>query len=127
MDNVIAVKADNLSKLGDNRYVIVDKVTGEILDDAQGYGYKSPQKAYACFGYKRRSPNQVKKERCIKAWLKENKSFARLMEEIAFEIAKGSWGPDSKFDAKLVEEMLKENNLKPGFSAADLLRVWRRG
>lgn len=127
MDDVIAVKANNLSKLGDDRYVIVDKATGEILDDAQGYGYKSPQKAYACFGYKCRSPNQVRKERHIKAWLKENKSFARLMEEIAFEIAKGSWGPDSKFDAKLVEEMLKENNLEPDFSAAELLRVWRRG
>ena len=63
----------------------------------------------------------------IKAWLKENKSFVRLMEEVAFEIAKGSWGPNDKFDTKLVEEMLKENNLEPDFSAAELLRVWRRG
>lgn len=127
MDNVLAVRADNLSSLGDNRYVIVDKTTGEILDDAQGYGYKSPQKAYACFGYKHRSPKQIKKEKHIKAWLKENKSFVRLMEEVAFEIAKGSWGPNDKFDTKLVEEMLKENNLEPDFSAAELLRVWRRG
>ena len=49
------------------------------------------------------------------------------MDEVAFEIAKGSWGPNDKFDTKLVEEMLKENNLEPDFSAAELLRVWRRG
>lgn len=48
-----------------------------------------------------------------------------LMDEIAFEIAKGSWGPDDKFDAKLVRQMLKENDLKPDFTAGELLKVWK--
>ena len=34
------------------RYIIIDKETGEVLDDAQGYGYKTKRNAYACFGYK---------------------------------------------------------------------------
>lgn len=42
------------SKHGHDRYVIVDIETGEILDDAQGYGYKSKEGAYKCFGYKRK-------------------------------------------------------------------------
>ena len=44
--------AGYLSQWYDPRYVIVDTSTGEIVDDAQGYGYKSEQKAYACFSYK---------------------------------------------------------------------------
>ena len=30
----------------EKRYVIIDADTGEIFDGAQGYGYKSRQKAY---------------------------------------------------------------------------------
>ena len=47
------------------------------------------------------------------------------MSQIAFEIAKGSWGPDDKFDAKLVQQMLDEQELKPDFTAAELLKVWK--
>lgn len=32
-----------------NSYIIVDTETGEILDDAQGYGYKTVKKAYAAY------------------------------------------------------------------------------
>ena len=48
------------------------------------------------------------------------------MEQVAFEIAKGSWGPEDKFDAKLVQEMLDNQGLKPNFTANQLLRVWLR-
>ena len=34
------------------RYIIVDAVTDEVLDDAQGYGYKSIKKAYRAYVYK---------------------------------------------------------------------------
>lgn len=36
----------------DPRWAIVDAETGEMLDDAQGYGFKSPRKAYAAYVYK---------------------------------------------------------------------------
>ena len=32
------------------RYTIIDCVSGEVIDDAQGYGYKSSKSAYN-FGY----------------------------------------------------------------------------
>ena len=38
--------------------VEVDKETGEVLDDAQGYGYKTKRNAYACYGYKNRDKSK---------------------------------------------------------------------
>jgi len=61
----------------------------------------------------------------IKAWLKAHHGFSEFMAQIAFEIAKGSWGPEDKFDAKLVQQMLDEQELKPNFTAAELLQVWK--
>ena len=40
------------------RYIIIDKETGEVLDDAQGYGYKTKRNAYACYGYKNRDKSK---------------------------------------------------------------------
>ena len=113
----------------ETRFCIVSTETGEVLDDAQGYGYKTAQKAYAAYSYKTRDKSKDKeklaKKRRIQKWMKEHKSFVRAMNETAFEIAKGSWGPEDKFDAKQVKKMLKDFELEPDFSAAELLRVWR--
>lgn len=38
----------------DRRWCIVDAETGELLDDAQGYGYKTIKKAHAAWNYKNR-------------------------------------------------------------------------
>lgn len=34
------------------RYVMIDTATGEVVDDAQGYGFETAVKAYKCWGYK---------------------------------------------------------------------------
>jgi len=129
--NIKPVCSEQLSRGYDKRYVVVDTETGEILDDAQGYGFRTPQKAMACWAYKNRDKTKDKeyreKQDHIRQWLRHHKEFSRDMDEIAFEIAKGSWGPDDKFDAGLVGEMLKNSGLKPDFTPAELLRVWRRG
>lgn len=118
------------SKNYETRYVVISPDTGEVLDDAQGYGYRTAQKAHAAYAYKIRDKNkdaQFKaKQRHIKQWLTEHKDFSNLMDAIALDIAKGSWGPNDKFDAKLVNQMLKENDLKPDFTASELLKVWRK-
>ena len=59
--------------------------------------------------------------------MKEHKSFIKAMDEVAFEIAKGSWAPNDKFDTKQVKELLKQFELEPEFTASELLRVWRKG
>lgn len=115
----------------ETRYYIVSDETGEILDDAQGYGYKTAQKAYAAYAYKNRSKEQTKaleeKDRHIREWMREHKGFVGFMDQVAFEIAKGSWGPKDKFNAKVVKELLENSELKIDFTAGDLLRVWRKG
>lgn len=45
------------------RYRIIDEENGSVLDDAQGYGYKSAQNAYRAFGYKTKTKNNVNKEK----------------------------------------------------------------
>lgn len=114
----------------ETRYCIVSTETGEVLDDAQGYGYKTAQKAYAGYAYKIRDKSKDKerfaKNKRIKQWMSEHKSFVKTMNQFAFEIAKGSWGPDAKFDAKLVKKMLEEAGLQPDFTAIELLRVWQK-
>jgi len=130
MDKIKAIVASWLSKPYDTRYVIVNQKTGEILDDAQGYGYRTMQKAYAGYGYKTRDKSKDKekaaKRKHIQKWMKDHKSFVNLMDAYAFDIAKGSMTPNDKFDAKFVKWLLKENNLDPDFSAAELLKVWQK-
>lgn len=115
----------------EKRFCIVSTKTGEVLDDAQGYGYKTAQKAYAAYAYKTRDRSQDKakqqKYKHIKQWMKEHKSFVKAMDEVAFEIAKGSWAPNDKIDTKQVKELLKQFELEPDFTASELLRVWRKG
>lgn len=43
----------------EKRYRIISATTGEILDDAQGYGYRSPEKAYASYIYNKKNPEII--------------------------------------------------------------------
>lgn len=126
---VEAVYSEKLSKKGDKRFVIIDKETKEVLDDAQGWGYKNPRNAYAAYAYKTRDRTKEKERVQLRAkirkWMKKHKDFVGLMDQFAFEIAKGSWGPNDKFDARLVRRMLKDNDLEVDFKASELLKVWR--
>lgn len=63
MSNIEAVESNTLSTPYDHRYVIVDNETGEIIDNAQGYGYKSKRNAYAAYGYKRKRYKQKLSEK----------------------------------------------------------------
>ena len=55
--NIKVVEYSALSRFCDKRYVVVDADTGEVLDDAQGYGYKTVRKAYAAYYYKHKGEN----------------------------------------------------------------------
>ena len=127
----MVVESESLSDEFNKRFVIVDKDTGEILDDAQGYGYKSARNAHAAWAYKNQDKSKVsekaEKIEHIKKWMEEHKSFVNLMDAYAFDIAKGSARPEDKFDAKFVREMLKDKNLEVDFTAGELLNVWRKG
>lgn len=116
----------------EKRWCIMDEETGEILDDAQGYGYKTPQKAYAAWGYKHRDTSKdaekLEKTKVIKQWMKEHRSFMRDLDNEAFIIYKGSGDPNDRFDASFVSKMLKESGYTDlEFTAGELLKVMSKG
>ena len=111
------------------RYVIKDMETGMIVDDAQGYGYKSAQKAYAGWAYKSRDKSRdaekAEKEKVISKWMKENKPFIRLLDALAFEEWKNTCSP---VNAEFVRKLLEENGYRNlNFTAGELLKYWQRG
>lgn len=55
---VISTRSAN----ADIRYVLVDADTGELFDDAQGYGYKSEEKAVSAFRY-----GVYRRQQCIES------------------------------------------------------------
>lgn len=97
MSNIDVIASDTLSTPCNPRYVVVDKETGEIIDDAQGYGYKSKPNAYAAYGYKHRDKSKDKekkeKEDKIIAWINKHKKFMDIFNDEVMEcellIAKG--------------------------------------
>lgn len=128
--NVKAVASPSLSDFGDKRYVIVDTDTGEIVDDAQGYGYKTLKKAYASWAYKNRDKSKDKERRAkdaaIRQWLKEHTEVLNLLDGYAVSIAKGAMAPDDKVDAALVRSILKDCNIETEYKPRDILKVWMR-
>lgn len=57
----------------ETRYVILDADTGEVFDDAQGWGYKTKRNAYAALGHMRaRAAGKPTRSQLAKGWLRSN-------------------------------------------------------
>ena len=54
---------DDIPAYDERRFRIVSAETGEVLDDAQVYGYKTMQKAYAAWAYKTRDKTKDKEKK----------------------------------------------------------------
>lgn len=70
--SIKAVRDAVLSKNGD-RYVIVDTATGEILDNAGGYGYKTKENAKTAYFYRKKTNNLSVLEPKVKKKNKKSK------------------------------------------------------
>ena len=87
------IKSEKLSTAWEPRYVIIDEATNEVLDDAQGYGYKSSQSAYKAWEYKtnkktRKRVNKRKYQgRAFSRWWEKHAEFRDRVEEIMFYAA----------------------------------------
>lgn len=125
-----AVLSKELSKHED-RWVIINTITNEILDDAQGYGYRSAEKAYASFHYKGCDPakftGRVVRRRNLKHWLENNPDFVRDLNQTKLDYLKGMYGPCEKFTTDTIREILKEHDLKVDYTADEIMDVWRKG
>lgn len=83
MLNIAVVRSETLSSKYESRFVVINEDTGKILDDAQGYGYKTAQKAHAAWAYKTRDKSKdVKKSarrKHIQKWLKGHNDFCEAV------------------------------------------------
>lgn len=111
----------------DERWVIADVNTGQVLDDAHGYGYKSAQKAYAAWNYKTRSPEQKARaanaKQAVRKFVQDHEEFvADLNNEAYYAIQDGTPG---EFNASYVASRFREagfTNLP--FTAKEFLKYW---
>lgn len=113
-----------------NCYAIADAETGEILDDAQGYGYKTAQNAYRCWYYKHRDKSKDrekrKKESKIKEWLKNHrKDIEEDLQDTQWYYIKDGIG---EINTEVMKNILKEHNLvlPETFTAFDLLKYCKK-
>lgn len=63
------------------RYRIVDAKTNKVIDDAQGYGFKTYQKAFACLYYKL-NKNEIE--------AKKNE-YRKILDEISPKLKEFDW------------------------------------
>jgi len=104
------------------RYRVVDAITGKVLDDAQGYGYKSAQKAHAAWNFKR---NGGYSQSVITAgkWLENHPAIIKEFEMICEINLKE---PDFKgITIDSFRKVLENESIS--FTAADLKKAWEKG
>ena len=74
------MKIIKVKKEFEERYIIINSETGEIIDDAQGYGYKTSKKAYAAYYYKYKGG--LEKRIKHQVFWKKNIEIAKHIDEL---------------------------------------------
>jgi hypothetical protein len=102
----------------DGRYVITNGATQEVLDTANGYGYKTRQSAEKAAWYKFKGGKAKKdtEQRAATAFWRQHADFGKAVQEYyetCFkEIARGETDPDADL-VQLAQEMGVEDFRKP--------------
>ena len=92
-------------EFGEGRYAVANKNTGEIIDDAQGWGYKTRQNAHKAVYYKL-NKNKIDSENAtVKNFLKNNKAFSDEIETCMWYAVKDNEEFTVDSFKTLVEEM----------------------
>jgi hypothetical protein len=113
-----------LSGSYDRRYVVVDEATGEVLDDAQGYGYKSAQNAHRAYSHKSMPPKKKRQREAVKRqverWCAGHKEFMQHVDQAMLYALKDG---ENVTEAD-VRAILTEHGLELPFAVKDLMRHW---
>lgn len=115
-----------------NRYVIIDKATKNIIDDAQGYGYKEEQGAWKALYFKLNRTKIEDNSEIIKKFWDEHQDLARDIEYFQFQDLKDycrdpyRMEHDLKIDDKVyiayIKKYLMINDIKVGATAYELYK-----
>ena len=106
-----------------HRYVIINIETGEILDDAQGYGFTTAKKAYAAFYWKNRSNETKQKEQKMIEFFISHKSIMDDLESASFYALKDN----VKLEENDIIQIFKNNNIEFStlpFTSKEVLKKW---
>ena len=126
MAEYVVKRSLDLSTPNNNRYIVISTVTGEIVDDAQGYGYKSAEKAVAAFKWKLGHKDKLEvnqKQKAIKKWIKDNPEFDDALTELEFDYVKRI---GKGVTANIVGNLLNELDIHTDFEPKEILSVWRK-
>ena len=107
----------------ETRYRIVDTDTGEILDDAQGYGYKTAQKAHAAWSFKR-AGGYSSQLLAAGEWLEKHHKVQKILDEEAFLKIKDP--ANDGVTVVLCQKLMDEIGETYSFTAKDLLKAWEK-
>ena len=122
MRTISVVKSDALSKGNVTRFVVIDRETKEILDDAQGYGFKSIDGAYKAYIY---WSHQHEKQVQIQQWLKENPVFVSILNDTYRKCNELGHRPSNIQMIQYIEWLLSVFDLKIDCSTQELVREWK--
>lgn len=99
-----------VTRRADGRYEITNVTTGEVIDDANGYGYKTRPNAEKAAWYKfkgGKARKDAEKREATVFW-RQHKDFGNAIQEYYEtwfkEIARGETNPDADM-AQLAQEM----------------------
>jgi hypothetical protein len=108
----------------DKRYVVVDEATGEVLDDAQGYGYKNAKNAHRAYAYKSMPPKKKHQrdaaKRQVQRWCAQHTEFMQHLEQAMFYAMKDG----ENVTVTDVGAILAEHGLELPFPVKDLMKHW---
>lgn len=118
------VVSPSLSKDHDRRYVIIDATTGDVLDDAQGHGYKTAQNAHRAYAYMSIPPEKKRGRKATKQkvqrWCANHPEFMHDVEQTMLYAIKDG----DTITTTDVGQLLTQHGLTPPFSIDDLMRHW---
>lgn len=122
-------RSDSLSKPGDPRYWVIHPTTGEILDDAGGYGYKSIPNAHRGYSYKKKAKEEKKRLQAelktIQKWERENEDiYDRLIDTVAQQCKFDSDFTPSETEFRFFFEGAGVNIEELPFSLNDFAKCW---
>lgn len=117
------VVSASLSSSYDKRYVVVDEATGEVLDDALGYGYKSRQNAHRAYSYKSMPPKKRQREAVkqqVERWCAAHPDLMQHFEQAMFYAMKDG----ENITEADVREILAGQGVELPFPVKDLMKHW---
>lgn len=87
-----------------DRFITVDGVSGEVIDDAQGYGFKSLEGAKAAWAWK--------VNRSIEYWVIDNMEFVVSIQQAAGVLRNMGLNPNEYLSNRTLSDILREYGVR---------------